>query len=298
MPKHLFAKKGGLVQAYIQRAYKNPGQARFPAGLVRPKNPIFRAEIDEDEAVATISLYDIIGTYETNAQTFRDMLSEIDTDVIKLRINSPGGSVFDGLAMYQDLVDHPARVEVEITGLAASIASIVALAGDTVEIAENAFLMIHNSWNFAVGDRRELEKVAKTLASIDKRMARAYAKKAETTTPEEFAKLMDDETWFDSDEAVEIGLADRVIGIEPEDDEVAIEPGDDEETAVELDDEEIAIETDENEEVLSCYRNTPRVLRQHKQARRAARPMRKTGGADITAALQRLKQTLRRGTHA
>src|SRR5690606_33646296 len=114
------------------------GERRGPF-FARSRGTVFdvRAAADKKAPVTEIDLYDEIGFWGVNAKEFRARLK--DAGDVVLRINSPGGDVFDGLAIYNDLLQHPGNVRVEITGLAASIASIIAMAGDEVVIAPNAF---------------------------------------------------------------------------------------------------------------------------------------------------------------
>src|SRR3954469_2359119 len=104
---------------------------------------------------ADVMIYDIIG-WETTAKQFVTDLKALDAKTINLRINSPGGDVFEGVAIYTALKEHPAKVITHVDGLAASMASIIMLAGDEVHIAKNAFVMIHNAWSWATGDAAEL----------------------------------------------------------------------------------------------------------------------------------------------
>jgi ATP-dependent Clp protease protease subunit len=159
---------------------------------------------------AEINLYDEIGFWGVTAKQFRAALDGIDANTIILNVNSPGGDVFDGIAMYNDLLAHKASVVVRVTGLAASAASVVAMAGDEVHIAENAFFMIHNAWSIAIGDTREMTARAKLLKKIDGELADVYASVTGGDVAD-IAGQMDDETWLTSDEAIEQGFADKVI---------------------------------------------------------------------------------------
>jgi ATP-dependent Clp protease protease subunit len=175
-----------------------------------------RFSIEARSDVTEISLYDEIGRWGVSAKMFRAALDQIDTKNIVLNINSPGGDVFDGIAIFNDLVAHPASVVVRVNGLAASAASLIAMAGDEIEIAENAFFMIHNAWSVAIGDTRELAARAKLLKTIDGKLAETYASR----TGQDAADLrqqMDDETWLTADDAVEQGFADKLIATEDED---------------------------------------------------------------------------------
>lgn len=141
---------------------------------------------------------------------FRDALARIDASTIVVNINSPGGDVFDGIAIYNDLLAHKAEVVIRVTGLAASAASLVAMAGDEITIAENAFFMIHNAWTFAIGDSREMTAQAKILKQVDGSLAETYAARTGQDVGD-IRSLMDDETWLNGDDAVEQGFADKII---------------------------------------------------------------------------------------
>lgn len=187
-----------------------------PAGLAQATTrPFFnraqgrRFEVHSEGQLTEVDLYDEIGFWGVNAADFRAMIRGAGD--LRLRINSPGGDVFDGIAMYNDLLDHPGNVEVEITGLAASAASIVALAGDQIKIGANAFLMIHNAWTIGMGDRRDMAKYADVLGKVDTALAETYATKTGIDIGE-IAKMMDDETWLSGSAAVDKGFADEVIG--------------------------------------------------------------------------------------
>jgi len=154
-----------------------------------------------------LDLYGEIGFFGISAAAFRAGLKGAGT--VTLRVNSPGGDVFDGIAMYNDLVDHPYHVNVVISGLAASAASIVAMAGDTIQIAESARFMIHNAWGVVMGNRNDMREMASVMDGIDKSMARIYADRTGTGI-RSVAKMMDDETWINSREAVDLGFADSL----------------------------------------------------------------------------------------
>ena len=158
---------------------------------------------------ADISIFDEIGFFGVNAKQFIGDLKAIDAKTIKLAINSPGGSVFDALAMYNALRQHPANVEVTVLGVAASAASLVAMAGDTIVMPENAFMMIHNPLNFAYGNADELREMADVLDKIGASLVATYANR--TGLPEaEIKALLDAETWLNAEEAVIKGFADEL----------------------------------------------------------------------------------------
>src|ERR1019366_1254050 len=130
---------------------------------------------------------------------------------IDLRINSPGGNVFEGLTIYNLLASHPAKVAVHIDGLAASIASVIAMAGNTIEIADNGMLMIHNAWGVGIGQASDLRKTASVLDSVTGNIAGIYAKRASAPDLGEIQDLMDAETWMTASEAKDCGLVDCIV---------------------------------------------------------------------------------------
>lgn len=161
-------------------------------------------DVRASDGATEIDIYDEIGFWGVNAKDFRARLKGAG-DVV-LRINSPGGDVFDGLAIFNDLVAHKGKVRVEITGLAASIASIIAMAGDEIAIADNGFLMIHNAWTIGIGNRHDFNELSGTLAKIDDALARTYASRTGAGV-RSVKQMMDDETWLTAKEAKSLGFA-------------------------------------------------------------------------------------------
>ena len=155
---------------------------------------------------ADIYIFDYIGGWEISARSFIDQLKNIDAGQINLHINSPGGDVFDGIAIQNSIKHHKANVTVYIDGLAASIASIIALAGDEIHIADNAYVMIHNPTSFIYGEAKDMLKEAEILVKISDGLAGDYARKMGISV-EEARALMDDETWYMGQEAVDAGFA-------------------------------------------------------------------------------------------
>lgn len=157
-----------------------------------------------------IYVFDEIGYWGVTAKDFARDLKEVKPNgAIDLHINSPGGSVTDGIAIYNLLKNHPSTVNVIIDGLAASMASIIAMAGDTITMPENALMMIHNPWGGAMGDAEELRKTADVLDKMKSALISAYVNKTGKDA-EEISALMDDETWMTGSEAVEMGFATQV----------------------------------------------------------------------------------------
>jgi ATP-dependent Clp protease protease subunit len=160
---------------------------------------------------AEILIYDEIGAYGVSAKSFLADLGELDSNApLELRLNSPGGSVFDAVAIYNALKRHGGTVTVTIDGIAASAASYIAMAGDTVVMPENAFLMIHDPSGMVMGTASDMRSMAEALDKIAGSLVRGYA--AKSGRPEEgIAALMAAETWLDAADALELGLADKVI---------------------------------------------------------------------------------------
>lgn len=148
---------------------------------------------------------------ETSANTFREELGKYpNASEINIYINSYGGSVFEGTAIYNQLKRHPAHKTVYIDGFACSIASVIAMAGDEVVMPKNALMMIHNMWMFVSGNAAELRKAADDLDIINEAGRAAYLEKAgDKLTPEALAQMEDDETWLTAEQCIEYGLADR-----------------------------------------------------------------------------------------
>ena len=148
---------------------------------------------------------------ETSANHFREELAKHSTaQQINIFINSNGGSVFEGTAIYNQLKRHPAHKTVYIDGFACSIASVIAMAGDEIVMPRNALMMIHNMWMCAQGNAEELRKAAEDLDTINAAGRAAYMEKAGDKLPEDkLVELMDAETWLTAEQCMEYGLADR-----------------------------------------------------------------------------------------
>lgn len=160
---------------------------------------------------ATITIYDSIGEDGgVTAKRIAGALRSIGARDVTVSINSPGGDFFEGLAAYNLLREHPHKITVKIVGLAASAASIIAMAGDEIQIAKSGFLMIHNAWVFAIGNRHDLREAADTLDEFDGAMADLYAD-ATGKEKNEVAKLLDAETWMSGQAAVDAGFASSLL---------------------------------------------------------------------------------------
>lgn len=160
---------------------------------------------------AEVWIYDEIGMWGISAKEFNNDLNKVTASKINLRINSPGGSVFDGTAIFNALKRHKAEVTTYIDGIAASIASVIALAGDKVVIADNALFMIHNPWAMAIGDANEMRKTAEILDKTRDSIMAAYSAKTGMSEAE-LMSLMDAETWYNAGEAKDAGFVDEIEG--------------------------------------------------------------------------------------
>jgi ATP-dependent Clp protease, protease subunit len=159
---------------------------------------------------AEIVIYDEIGAFGTRAKAFLDDLKALGPVAeITVRINSPGGSVFDGVAIYNALKRHDAAITVWVDGIAASIASMIAMAGDEVVMPENAMLMLHDPSGLVMGTASDMRAMAEALDRMKAGMVAAYRDKSRRDDAE-IEALMAAETWLSAQEAIELGLADRI----------------------------------------------------------------------------------------
>lgn len=160
---------------------------------------------------AEIYIYDQIGLgFFGDGVDPSALVSEIDgisADTLHVRINSPGGSVFDGYAIYNAIKRFKGQVTVHVDGLAASIASVIAMAGDEIRMGEGSFFMIHDPWTMAFGTAEEFRKTADSLEKIRESILGTYERRADLSR-EEISRMMQEESWMDAAEAVEMGFAD------------------------------------------------------------------------------------------
>ncbi|MFT9390832.1 head maturation protease, ClpP-related [Leuconostoc pseudomesenteroides] len=147
---------------------------------------------------------------ETSATSFRDALKELgDVSTINLSINSGGGSVFDGIAIYNMLKSHKATVNVYVEGLAASIASVIAMAGDTITMRSGSMMMVHMPWTLSQGNAEEMRKTADTLEKTGDSIVDIYSERTGISS-DDIRNIMNDETWLSAEEAVEQGWATKL----------------------------------------------------------------------------------------
>lgn len=152
---------------------------------------------------------DLYGEGTTSAQ-ISQMLRDLGPGDIVVNIDSPGGDMFAGLAIYNQLRAHEGNVTVNVVGTAASAASVIAMAGDTVNMHPAAFVMIHNTWMIAAGNSDDFTELAAMLKPFDKAMSDIYSARTGKGSAE-VQTAMSEETWFNADEAVAFGLADKVV---------------------------------------------------------------------------------------
>ena len=166
-------------------------------------------DIQASNETTEIKIFDVIGWPFIEAFDFCSDLDKINTKNIKVNINSPGGDVFDGIAIYNALLDHQAHVTTYVSGLAASMASIIAMAGAERQIARSAFMMVHSPWAFSMGNADEMEKEAKILRKIENTMADVYALKTGKNQTQ-MLQVMKDETWYTGQESVDAGFSEKI----------------------------------------------------------------------------------------
>lgn len=173
-----------------------------------PKKTWYEMKALAVPGAAEVFIYDEIGDWGVTSDDFRKDLKALgDVSQIELHINSPGGSVMHGTAIYNLLNNHPASITVYIDGWACSMGSLIAMVGDEIHMPSNALMMIHNPSRFAAGESSDLRKAADMLDKAKEAMVGSYMKRT-GKTEEEISQIMDEETWYTGAEAVEQGFAD------------------------------------------------------------------------------------------
>ncbi|MCM1943143.1 ATP-dependent Clp protease proteolytic subunit [Streptomyces sp. G3] len=190
---------------FIDLPDKIPG-LRAQARSDRPWYQFRNVAADEAE----LFLYDEIGGWGTLAEDFISELKAITSPKLRVRVSSPGGSVFEGVALANALRAHPAEVTVQVDGIAASIASVIAMAADRVVVQPQAMVMIHDASGVCLGNAQDMQDMAALLDKISDNIADAYSVKAGGTR-DEWRTRMRAESWFTAEEAVEAGLADEMM---------------------------------------------------------------------------------------
>lgn len=177
----------------------------------RPQWYQIRNAAPTDSGPAEVLIYDEIDSwFGVSAEQLARDISALDPQrALTVRINSPGGNVYDGVAILNALRGHPGTVTVVVDGLAASAASVIAMGGDEIVINRNSEMMLHNGSALVVGGSEDMRKMADRLEQVNANLASIYAERC-GGTPEEWRAIMAAETWYSAEEAVAAGLADRV----------------------------------------------------------------------------------------
>ena len=165
-----------------------------------------QANKDETE----IMIYDVLVWPFNDATELIKNVNAINTKSILVKINSPGGDAFDGISIYNALANHPSKVITRVEGLAASVASIIVMAGNEIQMYQNTMLMIHNAWAYVVGNQQALLEVATVLDKMDNNLIGIYTNKTKGSK-KEMAQMMADETWMTAKEAQDKGFIDTIL---------------------------------------------------------------------------------------
>lgn len=161
-----------------------------------------------------ITMFDVIGEdyWTGGGVTAKKVASQLRAigGPVEVQINSPGGDMFEGFAVYNVLREHPHAVTIKVMGMAASAASIIAMAGDRIEIGASSFIMIHNCWVLAYGNRNDLRELADWLEPFDQAMRDVYVSRTGQKA-DAVGKMLDDETWLSGSQAIDKGFADALF---------------------------------------------------------------------------------------
>jgi ATP-dependent protease ClpP protease subunit len=201
-----------------------PPQREMPEparGVLRTNASWFDVRNGTDDST-DIYIYDVIGAWGFAATDLVDAIREIGASRITVRINSPGGDVFDGLAIYNSLRQHSAHITTQVDGIAASAASVIAQAGNVVKMARSSMLMIHCASTLCWGNAQNMAETGKVLAQVDGVLADLYSVAAGGTA-EEWLAVMQEERWYSAADAIEAGLADAYSDPEPEPDDKPVQ---------------------------------------------------------------------------
>lgn len=170
-------------------------------------------------STADVFLYGEVTKYaweeygEVSSTLFKQELDDLgEVDTLNLHINSPGGSVFEGITIFNMLKMHKAKVNVYVDALAASIASVIAMCGDQIYMHKNSMMMIHHAWTYASGNAQQLRKAADDIEKISKSSSMTYVERAgDKLTEDKLEELLTEETWLSAEEALSYGLCDVVL---------------------------------------------------------------------------------------
>lgn len=197
--------------------------ARPVASLRKGRNNWYEIKNQSNDAPAEIRIYDEIGYFGVSADDFVGELNSLQADKIELRLNTPGGDAFDGIAIYNALRNHKAHVTSNVDALAASAGSIIAMAGDVIKMRRASQMMIHDAHGLAIGNAKDMREMAELLDRLSNDIASVYLARAGGTLAEWRDRMLA-ESWYSGPEAVAVGLAD-----ESEDDSPEMDDDDDSE---------------------------------------------------------------------
>ncbi|MFI2349708.1 head maturation protease, ClpP-related [Streptomyces sp. NPDC019443] len=202
------ARQAFLAAGRRQERVEGVAAGGRPAATIQPDRQWYKISNLAGGPVV-VDIYDEIGYWGVMAAEFQRELSAITATEITVNLNSPGGEIFEGIAIYNALRTHPANVTVRVSSLAASIASVIAQAGDRIIMQTGSQMMIHEGSGLCLGDAADMRQMAELLDRQSDNIASIYAERAGGTT-EEWRERMQAETWFNAEEAVAAGLADEV----------------------------------------------------------------------------------------
>ncbi|MCQ3816704.1 head maturation protease, ClpP-related [Staphylococcus xylosus] len=171
----------------------------------------FKNEVQDDKVILTlggpVAEASIFADETINSTDIANVLDDVGKDVV-IRLNSPGGDVFQGIEIHNYLKNHPSNITVEVTALAASAASIIAMAADSIVMEKGASIMIHEAATLAIGNKADIKKTLNALETIDESIVDIYQEKTNLDR-DEISQMMGEETWFTAKDAVDKGFADK-----------------------------------------------------------------------------------------
>lgn len=208
-----------MADRHLKRFLTPPAEAFL--GFFDLAEPFEIPDVDENGR-AVIDVRGFIGGFGMDVDDMVPKLRELDATTLEVHIDSGGGNVWDGVSLFNALLSHPARIEIEVDAMAASAASVIAMAGDQITMHPGSMMMVHNARGFVDGGTSvEMRAVAELLDKVNTNLADIYSARAGGAQAA-WLSIMSDETWFTGDEAVAIGLADQALALqltpdEPED---------------------------------------------------------------------------------
>ncbi|MET8862285.1 head maturation protease, ClpP-related [Nonomuraea sp. NPDC004580] len=195
------------------RSWRIRPTAGMPNVIAPPEGRPWFSISNQSGDHAEVIIYDEIGYGGYTAQDLVRELRQLGNSDLTVRLNSPGGEVFDGLAVHNAIKRHPGYVTVHVDGLAASIASVIAMAGDRIVVARNAQMMVHDASGICIGNAADMREMIALLDRISDTIAGVYAERAGGTA-RQWRKTMQEERWYSADEAIAAGLADELADYE------------------------------------------------------------------------------------